>query len=187
MRSDLFKGVVLGAAVAAVLMAATAAVAGTGVGAVFNLGKTNRVNAQSTLRGTTASSARLLQLTNSGSGAALGISVAAGKNPIVVNSTAGKAKNLNADRLDGIDSAQLRFIDIPVTGVVLGGSASFGTGYGPFAGIRLPDSATPGLPTLSCAFILPPTYQSGSTVTVHLLWHTTAASAPSCSRPTTSP
>ena len=37
------------------------ALAGTGVGAVFNLGKTNKVNAQSTLTG---SAAKMLQVTN---------------------------------------------------------------------------------------------------------------------------
>jgi hypothetical protein len=173
MRSDLFKGVVLGAAVSAVLMAATAALAGTGVGAVFNLGKTNRVDAQSTLKGATASSARVLQLTNSGGGSGLGITVQAGRSPIVVNSTAGKARNLDADKLDGIDSTQLRFVEVPVSDAVLGGGASFGTGFGPYAGIRLPDA---GLPEFSCAFVLPPTYEPGATVTVRLVWHTTAAS-----------
>ncbi len=53
MRKDLYKGVVLGAIAASVVMMAGTALAGTGVGGVFNLGKTNRVNAPSVLKGAT--------------------------------------------------------------------------------------------------------------------------------------
>jgi hypothetical protein len=83
-------------------MISASATAGNGVGGVFNLGKTNTVNAKSTLTG--ATSGRNLQLTNTGSGPALGLAVGAGKAPIVVNASAGKATNLNADRLDGLNS-----------------------------------------------------------------------------------
>jgi hypothetical protein len=99
MRKDMFKGVVLGAIVSTVILFAATAMAGTGIGGVFNLGKTNNVNAQSTLKGSTGK--RNLQLSNTGAGAALGISVGAGKHPIVVNAAAGKATNLDADELDG--------------------------------------------------------------------------------------
>lgn len=46
----------------------------------------------------------MLQVTNSGSGSALGLNVMAGKPPLVTNSGT-KVTNLNADSLDGIDSA----------------------------------------------------------------------------------
>jgi hypothetical protein len=103
MRSDLFKGAVLGSIVSTVVLLAASALAGTGVGAVFNLGTTNRVNATSTLKGATGG--KSLQITNTGSGRGLGITVGSGKAPIVVNSSAGNATNLDADKLDGIDSS----------------------------------------------------------------------------------
>jgi hypothetical protein len=102
MVSQFVKGAVIGAVTSSVLLISTAAVAGTGVGAVFNLGKTNKVDAQSTLTGTT--SGKNLQITNSGSGPALGLTVGAGEPPLVVNANAGKATHLNADQLDGKDS-----------------------------------------------------------------------------------
>jgi hypothetical protein len=89
--------------VSAAVLAGTAAQAGTGVGGVFNLGKTNKVNASSTLKGST--SGKTLQLTNTGAGSGLGVTVGAGKAPISVNTGAGKATNLNADKLDGLDSS----------------------------------------------------------------------------------
>lgn len=103
--SELMKGAVVGAVAASVVMIATAALAGTGIGGVFNLGKTNKVNAQSTLTGKAGSSN--LQLTNTGSGPALGLTVGSGKAPLVVNAKAGKATNLNADKLDGLNSTDL--------------------------------------------------------------------------------
>jgi len=113
-------------AVLALVLVPAVALAGTGVGAVFNLGKTNTVNAQSTLTG---SAAKLLQVTNTSTGAsssaiganskgssgptikagntgggpALGLTVGAGKAPFTVNST-GKVTKLNADLVDGLDS-----------------------------------------------------------------------------------
>ena len=101
MRHGFFKGVILGAVTSTLVLAAATAMAGTGIGAVFNIGKTNTVDAQSTLKG--SSSGKTLQLTNSGAGSALGLSVATGKAPLTVNSGVKVAK-LNADRLDGIDS-----------------------------------------------------------------------------------
>lgn len=171
MGKDLFRGVVLGAVVSTVVMMTATAMAGTGVGALFNLGKTNTVNKQSTLKGATGSTARTLQLTNTGPGSGLGITVQAGKSPIVVNATAGKARNLNADKLDGVDSAQLRFIQMPVTSANLVGGATFSNGWGPYSGIRLPNS---GVPEFSCAFVVPPTYTPGAKLTVRLVWHAAA-------------
>jgi hypothetical protein len=103
MDTRFVKGTVVGAVGATVLVLTGAAFAGTGVGAVFNLGRTNTVNAQSTLKG--ATSHHNLQITNTGSGHGLGITVGAGKAPITVNQSAGKATNLNADKLDGHDSS----------------------------------------------------------------------------------
>jgi hypothetical protein len=60
------------------------------------------VNAQTTLQGN-ATGANL-QLIQKGSGAGLALVVAKGKAPITVNSAAGKARNLNADKLDSLDS-----------------------------------------------------------------------------------
>jgi len=100
-RRDLFRGVVLGAVVATLVLIAATALAGTGVGATFNLGRTNTVDAQSILRGSVDQ--RSLQITNTGSGSGLGITVADGNAPIVVDPAAGKATNLNADELDGLN------------------------------------------------------------------------------------
>jgi hypothetical protein len=99
------KGAAVGGVSAALALAAATALAGTGVGGIFNLGQINSVNAQSSLRGATP--ARNLQITNLGSGSALGLSVHAGHPPMVVNSAV-KVKNLNADKLDGLTSAQLQ-------------------------------------------------------------------------------
>jgi hypothetical protein len=107
MNGTFFKGVVLGAVVSAVTVVASAAIAGTGVGGVFNLGKTNAVNASTVLTG--VATGTQLQVSNSSTHAgatAIGITVADGKPPLVVNSKT-KVKNLNADQLDGLDSSEL--------------------------------------------------------------------------------
>ena len=117
--------------VGALAATATVAFAGSGIGGVFNLGQTNSVNQSSALAGSTAgaqavfynastatnaagaavygksATAPALQAANLGSGPALGLSVAAGHAPLTVNS-ATKVANLNADRLDGLDSSQLQ-------------------------------------------------------------------------------
>ena len=76
--------------------------AATGVGARLELGKTNSVNATTALTATTANPA--FSLKNLGNGVGLQITVKTGKAPISVNADAGKATNLNADKLDGKDS-----------------------------------------------------------------------------------
>jgi len=95
------KGTVVGGVTSALVMAATAAVAGSGVGAVFNLGRTNSVNRTSVLVGRTAGA--MLRVQNKGSGPAASFQVAAGKAPFAVNSNV-KVGKLNADLLDGVDS-----------------------------------------------------------------------------------
>jgi hypothetical protein len=108
MRFSFFKGVALGAAVSVVTIAATAAFAGTGVGGVFNLGKTNTVDATTALSGTVRGAQLDVSNSATGKGATgIGIGVAQGKPPLVVNSTT-KVKHLNADQLDGVDSTQLQ-------------------------------------------------------------------------------
>jgi hypothetical protein len=89
------------------LATASVALAGSRVGGVFNLGKTNTVNAITKLTGSVAGSS--LQIINSSTDAAasaLDLRVASGKPPLKVNSTT-KVANLNADRLDDKDSTEL--------------------------------------------------------------------------------
>jgi hypothetical protein len=93
------KGLMAGAAGAGVMFAFMAAANGLGVGSDFLLGKTNTVNATSTLTGTTNGS--MLSVVNSGSGTALDLHVGSGHAPFTVNS-ATKVANLNASLLGGI-------------------------------------------------------------------------------------
>jgi hypothetical protein len=87
---------------------ASAALAGTGVGAAFNLGKTNTVSAISTLAGSTSSS--MLKVDNNGTGTALDLRVGPSTTPadqktiapMKVDSQA-KVANLTVDRVDGVD------------------------------------------------------------------------------------
>jgi hypothetical protein len=86
---------------------ASTALAGTGVGGVFNLGQLNTVNTISRLVGNVNDS--MLRLNNASTGAsatALDLKVTSGKPPMTVNSDA-KVTNLNADKLDGKDASQL--------------------------------------------------------------------------------
>jgi hypothetical protein len=83
-------------------------------GGNFILGRANTASTPSTL--TAHVNGRALQLTNQVAAAnatALGLTVAPGRPPMMVNSPV-KVVNLNADRLDGLDSTQLpRSIVIP--------------------------------------------------------------------------
>ncbi len=100
----------------------------------LRLGVTNTINALTTVSGNVANRLLAVTNTNTGTGAvaisaetksntapairavnsgstgghALELWVRAGKAPLVVNSTAGKATNLNADKLDGLDHTQLQ-------------------------------------------------------------------------------
>jgi hypothetical protein len=87
---------------------ASTALAGTGIGARFDLGKTNTVNAISKLVGN-VSGASLLIDNNSANGAAtvLDLQVQPGKAPMKVNPEAGTATNLNADKLDGKSASEI--------------------------------------------------------------------------------
>lgn len=119
MRHPFYKGVVLGSVVAVVVLMAATALAGTGIGAVFNLGKVNTVNRTSNLSG--ATKGKLLQVTNKGSGAALGLKVKAGRPPLAVNSTA-RVKRLNADLVDGLHAGELRKVYTARRDLTLGGT-----------------------------------------------------------------
>ena len=94
---------------AVILGAATTALAGTGIGARFDLGKTNTVNAVSQLVGTTTGP--MLRIRNSSpdnpkvNNPALDLEVAPGNSPMEVNSSL-KVEDLNADELDNKDSSQ---------------------------------------------------------------------------------
>ncbi len=91
--------------VALVLGVATTALAGTGVGARFQLGQTNTVNAITKLVGSVAGPG--LQVDNNSTNAnatALDLQVEPGKAPMKVNSEA-KVANLNSDKLDNLDAS----------------------------------------------------------------------------------
>ena len=93
-----FKGVVLGSLVASLVLIAGTAAAAPGVLTVFKLGRHNVVHRPITLSG--ATSQCLLQITNTGTAPALGLTVKDGQAPLRVNSCVPVA-NLNADLLDG--------------------------------------------------------------------------------------
>jgi hypothetical protein len=85
---------------------ASAALAGTGVGATFNLGNTNTVNALSSLVGSVAGPALTVDNNSSVAGAtALRLEVEPGKPPMTVNSTA-EVHGLNVDSLDSRNSSE---------------------------------------------------------------------------------
>lgn len=90
---------------ALLLGVATTALAGTGVGARFQLGQTNTVNAITKLVGSVAGPSLVIDNNSAGTGAtALDLQVEPGKAPMTVNSEA-KVANLNSDKLDGLDSS----------------------------------------------------------------------------------
>jgi hypothetical protein len=112
-------GVALGAFVSIVTLFSTAALAGTGVGGIFNLGRVNSVNASTQLAG--SSKSPLLQIHNSDRlGSGVGIKVAQGQPPLVVNSST-EVPNLNAGYLGGLNSSAFQ--------QVVMGSCSNGTAY----------------------------------------------------------
>jgi len=102
------------------LLTASAAIAGSGVGGVFNLGKVNTVNAITKLVGSVAGTSLLIDNNSTDPAAtALNLHVEAGRPPMKVDSDT-KVTNLNADKLDGVDSTDL----LPSDQVRADGSAS---------------------------------------------------------------
>jgi hypothetical protein len=99
------KFTVLAVVMALTLGSASAALAGSGIGGVFNLGVTNTVNAITKLTGSVAGpSLQIINNSTNAAATALNLQVATGKPPLKVNSTT-KVANLNADSLDGQDSS----------------------------------------------------------------------------------
>src|SRR5262245_30955098 len=95
-------GTVLGALA---LFVALGGVGYSATGGGFVLGRLNSARSQSTLSAPVRTKALQVTNTKTTAGAtALGLKVAAGHAPFTVNSAA-KVVNLNADRLDGLDSA----------------------------------------------------------------------------------
>ena len=112
MKATFLKGVLLGSVVSLATLTGTAAFAGTGVGGVLNLGRFNGVNAQTTIGGSTAGKQlNVVNTKNAAGSTGIGITVHAGKPPLVVNSST-KVTHLNADQLDGLHSSafQLRAV-----------------------------------------------------------------------------
>jgi hypothetical protein len=104
----LFRGKFTVLAVVAVLTlgTASAALAGSGVGGVFNLGVTNSVDAITNLVGSvTGPSLRIDNNSADSAATALDLQVEAGSAPMKVNSGI-KVTNLNADLLDDKNSTQ---------------------------------------------------------------------------------
>ncbi len=91
MRLTFGRGLGLGALLGATILVSTSAVAGTGAGAPFNLGRTNTVKGTSTL-------------VNKGSGAAL--TLKSRKAPLAVSNSKLVAR-LNSDQVDGYSANQL--------------------------------------------------------------------------------
>jgi hypothetical protein len=94
----------LAVALALVFGGATAALAAV-PGDPFRLGRINPINRMSQLVGGTTGA--MLRIDNNGAGSALELLVEPKKPPLTVNATAGKATNLNADKLDDMDSTEL--------------------------------------------------------------------------------
>jgi hypothetical protein len=97
-------------------------------GSNFILGQPNSASSTSSLSAPVAAKALQVTNTSTGSGAtALGLNVASGHPPLTVNSGT-KVTNLNADKLDGMDSSAFvpgsKLIRVgPVTGTPSNGSA----------------------------------------------------------------
>ena len=96
----------VGLAVTLALMAGVATAALAAVpGDPFKLGSLNTVNALTRLVGNRAGGMLLVDNTSTAANArALDLRVEPGRAPLVVNAEAGKAANLNSDKLDGRDS-----------------------------------------------------------------------------------
>jgi hypothetical protein len=111
---------------------ASSALAGTGVGARFQLGQTNTVNAITKLVGTVAGPSLVVDNNSTNAGAtALDLQVEAGKAPMKVNSDT-QVANLNADKVDGKDSTQFQQAGAPVPQnlALVNGWIGFGNGFG---------------------------------------------------------
>jgi len=101
-----FRLALVGVSASALVLVTATALGGSGVGSIFNLGKTNTVKRQTVLTGSAGAAAQL-RIRNTGRGPALEALVRSDVPPFKVNSNA-RVANLNADELDGVDSAVLQ-------------------------------------------------------------------------------
>jgi hypothetical protein len=100
---------VFGLALVLALLVGVASAAFGANGGNFILGQLNKATAITKLNGN-VSGGPALQVNNPRTEAgsrALQLGVAEGQPPLTVNATAGKAKNLNADKIDGLDSSEI--------------------------------------------------------------------------------
>jgi hypothetical protein len=111
-----FRHALAGVVAGALLMAAFPAVAAS-VGDALALGTVNKVDARTTLKGDASGATLQVQSTGTASAIlakadrnAVRVTVDAGKSPITVNRSAGTARNLSADQLDGMDSTAFRVV-----------------------------------------------------------------------------
>jgi hypothetical protein len=118
MSRKFVTGALFGALIAVGTLSATSAVAGNGPGGIFNLGRTNTVNATSTLTGS-ASGASLSIVNRSSRAAATGLSIVTGANraPMRVTSKV-QVLNLNASLLGGKPASAF----LPVAGTAANSS-----------------------------------------------------------------
>jgi hypothetical protein len=109
----------------AIMLALVLGVASASLGATggnFILGNANSAGAVSKLTASIANPAlELVNQSTATAATALSLNVASGKPPLKVNASAGKATNLNADRLDGLDSTRL----VEARGDIGGSNANF--------------------------------------------------------------
>ena len=104
LRSHLTYANVMVSTLAFIVLGGSTAMAATG--GSFILGQSNSASSATSLTRTGANTGKGLQVTNTSTGAgaaALGLTVAGGHAPFTVNSGT-KVANLNADKLDGLDS-----------------------------------------------------------------------------------
>lgn len=95
------KGAIAGGVGAMVVMGATVALAGTGIGGVFNLGQTNTVNQGSVLTGAETGAGLSLTNTSKAAGAtALSLTAAANSPPLVISNST-QIAHLNANYVQG--------------------------------------------------------------------------------------
>ena len=99
----------VGLSVILALLFGVASVAFAGNGDAWRLGRNNVATAITALGGAVGVNGPMVRLTNNNAGTddtALNLNVQSGEAPMTVNSLAGTATNLSADKLDGIDSGQ---------------------------------------------------------------------------------
>ena len=159
MHGSFLKGAAVGF-VCAVLGGATVALAGSGIGGVFNLGVSNSVDAKTTLTGASpsvqlqvtntssaagtsglavnsASAATTGVFTNTGGGSAGRFLVNAGVQPFTVNSQT-RVANLNADLLDGLNSTGFlrNLVPLSLTGATASNGVVSATNVGSANGLQ---------------------------------------------------